>query len=278
MRGEVSRRHLVRSAAADAVAQSTESRFSLSGGVDRRVGHRTARCHETTSGGGSYVVRVGHRTRRRDGGRRRLASASRALSCRDHRLAGRLNLRTARFRCRGYSRYRGVGIDRPADARRLGPDRSDSLAPAARRCPFSRLEAGTAAPSRRADVRRERTIFPPAAGCPCPGFSFGGPGKVGTSVRRQGDDPQRGAIPERRASRLAFPGRVVRLEFLIRFEEDCMLKEFRDFALKGNVVDMAVGIIIGAAFGAIVAHRQRHHHAARRSRDRGVDFRSGSSC
>lgn len=32
-----------------------------------------------------------------------------------------------------------------------------------------------------------------------------------------------------------------------------MLKEFRDFALKGNVVDMAVGIIIGGAFGKIVA-------------------------
>ncbi len=31
-----------------------------------------------------------------------------------------------------------------------------------------------------------------------------------------------------------------------------MLKEFQDFALKGNVVDMAVGVIIGAAFGAIV--------------------------
>ncbi|HLZ06771.1 MAG TPA: large conductance mechanosensitive channel protein MscL [Bradyrhizobium sp.] len=31
-----------------------------------------------------------------------------------------------------------------------------------------------------------------------------------------------------------------------------MLKEFREFALKGNVVDLAVGIIIGAAFGAIV--------------------------
>ena len=31
-----------------------------------------------------------------------------------------------------------------------------------------------------------------------------------------------------------------------------MLKEFRDFALKGNVVDLAVGIVIGAAFGAIV--------------------------
>ena len=31
------------------------------------------------------------------------------------------------------------------------------------------------------------------------------------------------------------------------------LKEFKDFALKGNVMDMAVGVIIGAAFGAIVA-------------------------
>ena len=32
-----------------------------------------------------------------------------------------------------------------------------------------------------------------------------------------------------------------------------MLREFREFALKGNMVDMAVGIIIGAAFGAIVS-------------------------
>ncbi len=31
-----------------------------------------------------------------------------------------------------------------------------------------------------------------------------------------------------------------------------MLKEFRDFAMKGNVVDLAVGVIIGAAFGKIV--------------------------
>ena len=31
-----------------------------------------------------------------------------------------------------------------------------------------------------------------------------------------------------------------------------MLKEFKDFAMRGNVVDMAVGIIIGAAFGKIV--------------------------
>jgi large conductance mechanosensitive channel len=31
-----------------------------------------------------------------------------------------------------------------------------------------------------------------------------------------------------------------------------MLKEFRDFAVKGNVIDLAVGIIIGGAFGKIV--------------------------
>lgn len=31
-----------------------------------------------------------------------------------------------------------------------------------------------------------------------------------------------------------------------------LLKEFRDFAVKGNVVDLAVGVIIGAAFGKIV--------------------------
>ena len=31
-----------------------------------------------------------------------------------------------------------------------------------------------------------------------------------------------------------------------------MLKDFRDFALKGNVVDLAVAVIIGAAFGRIV--------------------------
>jgi large conductance mechanosensitive channel len=32
-----------------------------------------------------------------------------------------------------------------------------------------------------------------------------------------------------------------------------MLKEFREFAIKGSVVDLAVGVIIGAAFSAIVA-------------------------
>ena len=32
-----------------------------------------------------------------------------------------------------------------------------------------------------------------------------------------------------------------------------IVKEFREFAVKGNVVDLAVGVIIGAAFGKIVA-------------------------
>ena len=32
-----------------------------------------------------------------------------------------------------------------------------------------------------------------------------------------------------------------------------MFKEFRDFAIKGNMIDLAVGVIIGAAFGAIVS-------------------------
>lgn len=31
-----------------------------------------------------------------------------------------------------------------------------------------------------------------------------------------------------------------------------MIKEFKDFAMKGNVIDLAVGVVIGAAFGAIV--------------------------
>ncbi|HVT90542.1 MAG TPA: large conductance mechanosensitive channel protein MscL [Tepidisphaeraceae bacterium] len=31
-----------------------------------------------------------------------------------------------------------------------------------------------------------------------------------------------------------------------------LLKDFRDFAMKGNVIDLAVGVIIGASFGAIV--------------------------
>ncbi|MBA3726780.1 MAG: large-conductance mechanosensitive channel protein MscL [Armatimonadetes bacterium] len=32
-----------------------------------------------------------------------------------------------------------------------------------------------------------------------------------------------------------------------------MLKEFKEFAMQGNMIDLAVGVIIGAAFGAVVA-------------------------
>ena len=32
-----------------------------------------------------------------------------------------------------------------------------------------------------------------------------------------------------------------------------MMSEFKEFAIKGNVVDMAVGIIVGAAFGKIIS-------------------------
>jgi large conductance mechanosensitive channel len=34
--------------------------------------------------------------------------------------------------------------------------------------------------------------------------------------------------------------------------EEAMLKEFRDFAMKGNVVDLAVAVVIGAAFSKII--------------------------
>jgi large conductance mechanosensitive channel len=45
------------------------------------------------------------------------------------------------------------------------------------------------------------------------------------------------------------------LQSLCKLEERTMsmMSEFRDFAMRGNVVDMAVGIVIGAAFGKIVS-------------------------
>jgi large conductance mechanosensitive channel len=39
----------------------------------------------------------------------------------------------------------------------------------------------------------------------------------------------------------------------IRENKMSIIKEFRDFAMRGNVVDLAVGVIIGAAFGKIVS-------------------------
>ena len=46
--------------------------------------------------------------------------------------------------------------------------------------------------------------------------------------------------------------RPVRGRRFARGKEDDLLKGFRDFVARGNVVDLAVGVIIGAAFGAIV--------------------------
>jgi large conductance mechanosensitive channel len=45
-------------------------------------------------------------------------------------------------------------------------------------------------------------------------------------------------------------GRITLLE---KLEEAKMLKEFREFAIRGNVVDLAVAVIIGGAFGKIVS-------------------------
>lgn len=44
-----------------------------------------------------------------------------------------------------------------------------------------------------------------------------------------------------------------RARFAIKESAVSMLKEFKEFAVRGNVVDMAVGIIIGGAFGKIVS-------------------------
>ena len=51
------------------------------------------------------------------------------------------------------------------------------------------------------------------------------------------------------------PGEIIdRLKTIINWGTNMsMMSEFKDFAMKGNVVDMAVGIVIGGAFGKIVS-------------------------
>jgi large conductance mechanosensitive channel len=46
---------------------------------------------------------------------------------------------------------------------------------------------------------------------------------------------------------------MIQVALEISKRRESMLKEFKEFAMRGNVVDMAVGIIIGAAFGKIVS-------------------------
>ncbi len=43
-----------------------------------------------------------------------------------------------------------------------------------------------------------------------------------------------------------------------------MFKEFREFALKGSLLDFAVGIILGSAFAGLVNSRGRRTHAPHR--------------
>jgi large conductance mechanosensitive channel len=54
-------------------------------------------------------------------------------------------------------------------------------------------------------------------------------------------------------ARESHPRQPNQIRFDLKQLEDEMLKGFRDFVLRGNVVDLAVAVIIGAAFGAITA-------------------------
>src|SRR5689334_25126654 len=56
----------------------------------------------------------------------------------------------------------------------------------------------------------------------------------------------------RRPSRAGFTPACRCVRVAPQATEASMLQEFKEFALKGNVVDLAVGVIIGAAFGRIV--------------------------
>jgi large conductance mechanosensitive channel len=58
-------------------------------------------------------------------------------------------------------------------------------------------------------------------------------------------------LPElpRSLSKFELPASLPKIDFE---ESRSFLREFRDFAIKGNVVDLAVGVIIGGAFGKIV--------------------------
>jgi len=48
-----------------------------------------------------------------------------------------------------------------------------------------------------------------------------------------------------------------------------MIQEFKEFIMKGNVLDMAVGVVIGAAFGKIVESLVK---------DARIQFRSATAC
>src|SRR6266566_1802170 len=76
-------------------------------------------------------------------------------------------------------------------------------------------------------------------------------------VPGQGPSCRRGPRPSRRrgsSESALFCSLVPNADWLKpAYRERIMLDEFKKFAMRGNVVDLAVGVIIGAAFGAIVA-------------------------
>jgi hypothetical protein len=51
-----------------------------------------------------------------------------------------------------------------------------------------------------------------------------------------------------------------------RKEETKMLQDFKAFIMRGNVIDMAVGIMIGMAFGRCKLTREQRYYATHRSR------------
>ena len=56
-----------------------------------------------------------------------------------------------------------------------------------------------------------------------------------------------------------------------------ILKEFKDFALKGNVMDLAIGIIIGAAFGKTTADDVYANFTTLSRHESAIGF-NGSAC
>src|SRR6202051_3726877 len=77
--------------------------------------------------------------------------------------------------------------------------------------------------------------------CALGGFPGGFSPRVGYNPRHGRPFPPRITAPERPPG----PGRSTK--------EKLMLKEFKEFVMRGNVLDLAVGVIIGAAFGKIVS-------------------------
>src|SRR5512136_3049495 len=78
-----------------------------------------------------------------------------------------------------------------------------------------------------------------------------GPPKAGWSGWSRPAPPADLGLPGRQG--LTSLGGLLYKDYITKSKEVEMFKEFKEFALRGSVIDMAVGIIIGAAFGAVVS-------------------------